>query len=314
MSSERLLSLVIPSYDSNRFPDVKDLIDSIAIQTYSTIEALFATESAEVKSLVERYAKARSEANVSVIYEPRAKGVDGCRNLGITKARGALTAVLDDDVVLAPDWAATVMKTFDEFPNVGAVTGPAIPGWTGAKPDWIPHQLYWLISCTIWEWTRITEIRNVGGMNAAFPTEVLRRVGMYDESIGPVKGGAKAGRILYTGAEEVDLCLRIRRQTGMKILYNPEMVVLHKVKSYQTKMRFLTVRAIHFGYTRRYISRIRFEGGQQNLSFELNQLPKTLLSIVTEARQPRLGLSDHAKRILLYAVSFLSLAVGYVLG
>ncbi len=47
------------------------------------------------------------------------------KNFGAAKARGSIIAFLDDDVTVAPDWAANIVKAFDD-PKVGLVSGPGL--------------------------------------------------------------------------------------------------------------------------------------------------------------------------------------------
>lgn len=309
-----LLSVVISSYDPRRFGDVRDLVDSLEKQSYREIEVLFVTESLVLKSMIEEYVESSRAPNIRVICNSTIRGVNACRNEGIEKAHGEIIAILDDDVVVNPDWAEEIVKTFNRFVNVGAVTGPADPLWTGGRQEWIPRQLYWLISCTIWDWTKVTEIRNVGGMNSAYLAYALHHAGLFDESIGPRGGGAKAGRVFYVGAEEVELSLRVRETTGMKILYNPSIRVQHKVHAYHASLRSLTARALHFGYTRGYISHLpRINKHNSPLSFEVSQLPMILINVFNRSRTSRLNLSEHGKRMILYLVSFLSVSLGYLI-
>ena len=48
------------------------------------------------------------------------------RNQGAQRAKGAIFAFIDDDVVLTPSWLETIVKGFASGLNVGGVSGPSI--------------------------------------------------------------------------------------------------------------------------------------------------------------------------------------------
>ncbi|MCX6816277.1 MAG: glycosyltransferase [Candidatus Beckwithbacteria bacterium] len=48
------------------------------------------------------------------------------RDLGWRKAKGEVVAWIDDDVILAKDWARNLVKIFDNNKEVGGVSGPTI--------------------------------------------------------------------------------------------------------------------------------------------------------------------------------------------
>ncbi|GAB2824424.1 hypothetical protein GCM10027176_31160 [Actinoallomurus bryophytorum] len=64
-------------------------------------------------------AGARYEANGARL------GTATTRNIALTRARGKLVAVLDYDDVLLPDGLATLVKDFDDHPEIGWVVGQA---------------------------------------------------------------------------------------------------------------------------------------------------------------------------------------------
>ncbi|HYG65337.1 MAG TPA: glycosyltransferase [Thermoanaerobaculia bacterium] len=59
---------------------------------------------------------------VRYLAEPVA-GLDFARNRALHEARGQVVAFLDDDAVAGPEWAAALLRPFQEDPRVGAATG-----------------------------------------------------------------------------------------------------------------------------------------------------------------------------------------------
>lgn len=54
-------------------------------------------------------------------------GGANARNAGLAAAAGEVVAFIDDDVIVAPDWLATIALAFDGAENVGAASGLVMP-------------------------------------------------------------------------------------------------------------------------------------------------------------------------------------------
>lgn len=63
--------------------------------------------------------------NTEVWADPN-KGLAAARDLGWRQARGEFVAWIDDDTVVAPDWAASVIEFLERNPEIGGVSGPTI--------------------------------------------------------------------------------------------------------------------------------------------------------------------------------------------
>lgn len=306
------LSIVIPTFEEKRLHDVQDLVESIRKQSYKGVEVVLTTESKVMFDLLNLHMDPIPGSLLRIICDVKARGVNACRNLGIAAASGNIVAIVDDDVVLPMKWAHEMLMAYQKFQNVGAVTGPVKPMWMSEPKPWIPRVLYWLISCTMWDWSLPMNIRNVGGMNSSYDSSVLKEVGPFDTTIGPKGGGAKSGKVLYVGAEEVELCQRIRFKTGKTIIYLPSAWLYHKVYDSQTTFQSLTKRAFHFGYTRGYIvTYLRYASPRSSLAFEKSQIPAVTKGFLDALLRRHRSTRHQVIQIALYLTTLTALFLGF---
>lgn len=67
----------------------------------------------------------------------RRQGVSYGRNRGIELSRAAIVAFTDDDVVVTPEWVASVTDAMAAHPEVECVGGRVLPVWKTAPPAWM---------------------------------------------------------------------------------------------------------------------------------------------------------------------------------
>lgn len=244
MVKKPLLSVIITSYSMERFGDICELLDSIKAQGYPKIETIFIVDSSkELYEDIKDYAKTIGLGNLLVILRMNRITLGEARNIGSGKARGEIVAFVDDDVVLSPDWAAEMVRSYENDDVIGA-TGAALPLWKGGNLDWLPKEFYWLISCTEWTgWKRIREVRSAYGANMSFRRGAFEKAGSFMQSLGyhaPM-------------AEDLEFSLRVRAKTGKKLVFNPRAMVQHKVYGYRVGLHFVAARAHHIGVSRRLL-------------------------------------------------------------
>jgi len=129
-----ILSVVIPTLGR---PIILQTMQSlIATEQFENIEVLVAGKISDTKvrrafkTLIEKH---RNIRHFSVKFE-RGDSSEK-KNVGWHEARSDVIAFLDDDVVVATDWPAQMLKAFDD-PAVGGCTGPSL-----VPPDvnWFAH-------------------------------------------------------------------------------------------------------------------------------------------------------------------------------
>lgn len=254
-----LLSIVITSFTMERFKGACDLLDSIKAQTYPNIEVLYVVErSTELYDQVKAYAEEKAITNLKVLFNDGEPGASAARNLGIKNAKGELIAFSDDDVVLFPNWAEKMVETYTND-KVIAVTGPIFPLWEDSAMSWFPEELNWIVSCTSWfKPSKAVEIRHVWISNACFRREAFELAGFLDTKLGPqdsvrgFKGNELGGA---TTAEDEELCLRIRQQSGKQIIFNPTVKVWHRASRERIGWKHIIRWSYWIGLSRRQVKK-----------------------------------------------------------
>jgi cellulose synthase/poly-beta-1,6-N-acetylglucosamine synthase-like glycosyltransferase len=68
----------------------------------------------------------RADGNLCYVREPR-RGLAAAHNCGLERARGAIVAFTDDDVILDRKWLTEISRGFRAAPDVACVTGLIMP-------------------------------------------------------------------------------------------------------------------------------------------------------------------------------------------
>jgi len=204
------------------------------------------------------------------IREPR-PGKSFALNTAIRRARGAVLAFTDDDVVADPNWLNAILDGFRRF-EVAMAGGRVLPLWTTDRPKWYREPEYRGVIAHWDHGDRPFLLANTSSMpsgnNLAARAEVLRRFGGFHTGLG-------AGRV-HRGADS-ELGVRLFR-AGEKIAYLPDAVVYHRVD--ETLLR------------RSYVRRWCFRRG----------IAQSVIEKPTEAGMPRiLGVPRWRYRVLLEA-------------
>ena len=305
------VSIVITSYTIERLRDITELLDSIQAQTYQNIETLIVTERLpELADSIRRYITEKGYPRMQVLHNEGEWGASSARNLALGQAKGDIIAFVDDDAIPFPDWAEEIVKIYADDSSVIGVTGPILPLWEEESMNWFPREFYWVFSCTTWDVAEITEVRSGYGTNLSFRREAFEGE-LFRTSLG-VKGRGQSGWA-EPGAEEVELALRIRRKTGKRIVYNPQVRVKHKVYRYRLRTGFITRRAYWEGYGKAMLNRWYRHAGKAVLSTEYELLRRILFKLFPQSLirlfcQPVLAL----RRLWLMMLVLSCVAGGYL--
>jgi GT2 family glycosyltransferase len=189
-------------------------LESLAASTFRDAEVLVLDQSLELHDPPPDLPGAGGMEMIRIRC-PR-QGKSAALNAGIARARGEMLAFTDDDCRVAPDWLETIHRAESEpgrrFPLTGMVLAGESEGDAAVAPS--------LREDATEKTYRKPVCRDVlFGNNMALPREVFRRVGPFDEALGP---GTPA-----PAAEDNDLGYRILR-AGIPIRYLPEMRVIHR--------------------------------------------------------------------------------------
>jgi glycosyltransferase involved in cell wall biosynthesis len=302
------LSIIVTTYDIKRIANLRNLIDSLAIQTFKSFELVLVIEkSRELCELMSVYTKSKGLLNTKIIFNDKQPGISGSRNIGISFSHGGIVCIVDDDVILPEKWCEGVKLAFEEL-DPGALTGPVIPLWADNSISWLPKELHWILGCSSWfERKTICQIRNVWGANMAFRRYALLKAGGFSSSFGGMHGKRLHG-------EEVDLCLRISQNKLGKIFFVPSLAVRHTIYKNRLSPRFVMRSSFDMGRTRAVLKKM-YGSDSTFLEQEMKLIIKIIhagiiLPFVRVGSKPKESLNI----FFLSSIVLLSACIGYVLG
>lgn len=189
-----LVSIVIPTH-GRRTALLTACLDSISRLTYTNFEVLVVENGPEARRADsvhwERFPMVRR------IGESRANA-SRARNAGIEAALGEIVAFTDDDIQVHPHWLTAVVERFRTLPEVDAVTGTVLP-WELETPAQIWFERYYggfnrsfVRSYYDSKYASKNDpcypyaVGRFGtGGNMAWRIEVIRRLGGFNERLGP---------------------------------------------------------------------------------------------------------------------------------
>lgn len=189
-----------------------------AMDTALAVEVAVVDQSEPARRLTEAAARRLFDGTgMTLVYVPSDEvGASRGRNRAIRAASADLIAVTDDDCRVAPDWVDRIHQAFRDDPELMMMCGQvrlAGQEWEGTIPAAV-HTGQRKRPFTRW----LDPSALGSGNNAAYRREALRRVGGYDERLGP-------GTPLHAG-EDTELFYRFARQ-GLKGMYLPEAIIHH---------------------------------------------------------------------------------------
>lgn len=164
------------------------------------------------------------DARVRYVFEGR-QGLSYARNRGIEEARAPILAFTDDDVRVAPDWVAEIVRAFDRHPDVDFVGGRVLPDWPFDPPQWLTPANWSPLALQEYSGTfRSHSGRQVClvGASLAFRREVFDRIGPFAVEFQRVEDGIGS-------TEDHELLRRLWARGGQGV-YAPEVVVVAEVQ------------------------------------------------------------------------------------
>lgn len=306
------VSVIVCTYRSDDYENVLDVVASLLNQTYPEIEIIIVVDGNE--QLRKKIATiSNTQDNIQVIASEESIGASGARNLGIRRARGDLIAFLDDDTVTEKRWIENLVDTYQKKDAI-AVAGKILPIWLAKKPDYLPEELYWLVGSTYEGFAKegVTEIRNALAPNMSFKREVFEKVGLFNQNFGFARKRASAS---YIQGEEPEFALRMQNTLGKGVIYNPNLIVYHKVPEWKTRLRILLRRAFYQGYSKALLKKL--SRSPKPLAPEESYLKDLLLKYIPRrVRRVFLWFEPLAemKQLLVLLVSILAVGLGFVYG
>ena len=182
--------------------------------------------------------KAQEDSRIKVIptgaVSPAVK-----RDLAIKTARGEILAFLDDDAYPLKDWLAQALKNFADE-DVAAVGGPAV---TPAQDSLMRKASGFVYSSPLVSGKFVyryvpgkrREVDDYPSCNFLVRKDVMSRLGGFNTEFWP--------------GEDTKLCLDITKKLGLKIIYDPRVMVYHHRRPlFLGHLKQIANYALHRGY------------------------------------------------------------------
>jgi len=296
------VSVVVSTYSKARLSYLLDCIESLRKQSFKPVEVILVLD--PVPDLVEFY-KSRLSDDVKIVVSENC-GLSNARNAGVKSARGEIIAFIDDDAVADERWLKNLVKNYDDSWAVG-VGGLIKPIWENNRAAWFPEELDWIVGCS---YKGLPEsksyVRNPIGCNMSFRKDVFEKVGYFRTDIGRLGKKPVAG-------EEAEFSIRIMQKIqGSKIVYDPCVVVYHKVPKIRARLKYVVKRSFYEGFSKALITHFK-SNPLHALSTEDHYL-KYLLKVAIPSRLKRIHKFESISHLIILLISICSVSAGYIIG
>jgi glycosyltransferase involved in cell wall biosynthesis len=159
-----------------------------------------------------------------------AQGLDHGRNRAVAEARGEVVALVDDDILMGPDWLTRMAAPFssERAHSIGVVGGEVVPVFPDGIPAWLKgsHRPLGFRA----DAGPLDAGQAPMGANFAFPKWVFTRFGVFSTELD------RQGASLFGGGDS-DMIRRVRAK-GLEAWYVPEAKVLHQIPAGRLTLRY----------------------------------------------------------------------------
>jgi glycosyltransferase involved in cell wall biosynthesis len=157
-------------------------------------------------------------------------GLDHGRNRAVDEARGDVIVLVDDDILMEPDWLSQIVAPFSsqDSHSIGVVGGEVIPVFPDGIPSWLEGAHRPLGFRT--DAGALPPDQAPMGANFAFPKWVFARFGKFDTDLD------RQGASLFGGGDS-EMIRRVRG-AGLKAWFVPGAKVLHQIPAGRLTMRY----------------------------------------------------------------------------
>jgi len=285
MSSDVRFSVVIPTY--NRSSLLREVIEALIHQEnpgcgYEIIPVDNASKD-DTRQVVEELAQ-NSPVPIRYLHEPK-PGSHYARNTGFKAAHGEILGLIDDDIIVAPDWVRKIVQAYDN-PEVSCAGSKVTIRWVnGSPPKWFEpfkgvlgeldygHRLIEL---------HYPQMINAG--NFSIRKEVLFKVGGYNPCNAP------ADKLIGDG--EGGLCSKVYHSGG-RIFWIPDAQGWHIQDAKRITLAYMRRRAKFNGMSNAYSMYRKINGDSfQILKVVSRRIVSTVYNIIwvlqySNSRGPR---------------------------
>lgn len=297
------ISFIVCTYNIDFFSDTVMCINSLINQDYEDKEILLVMDKND--RLYDMFISSLPKS-INIIINTQ-QGLSEARNLGIRSATGDIIVFIDDDATADKYYTSNLIKNYDDEMVIG-VYGKIFPN---GKPSY-PEELYWLGGFTNKGFSEERcEVRNGYGCNMSFRRDIFDKVGLFNSNFGRI------GKKLST-CEETEFSIKaLNILNGSKIIYDPSVIVHHKVHEYRQTLKYMIKRSFSEGIAKARISELcKNNTGNDALSTEntyltylfIEAIPTYMKSIIA-----RRDIISNMRNITLILVVIFSVGIGYIM-
>ena len=212
-----IASIVIPVF--NKADLTKQCLTELARVTEGVSYEVIVVDNDSSDETAEFLSSLRGD--IQVITNPENFGFAKACNQGAAAANGKYVVFLNNDTIPKPGWLKSLVSEVDSHEDVAVVGSKLLypnntiqhAGVAFSRYSQLPYHIF---NGVPENWPEVNirkEFQTVTAACMLVRKEVLEKVGAFDEGF-------------VNGFEDVDLCLKIR-QTGKKIVYQPESCLYH---------------------------------------------------------------------------------------
>jgi GT2 family glycosyltransferase len=232
-----MLTITVVIATHNRAGLLTTTLDRLRQQAFEPGDEVIVVDNASTDATSEVIARAAARFPVPLhARHDLSPGKAPALNAAIVGARGHVLALTDDDVLVGPEWIATIRRLFAD-PSLALVGGRVDPHWQREAPAWLQveeHGRYGPMSSPL-ALLHYGEAQDLGARTAVGANMAIRR-SVFDELGGFSPNlGKRRGTLL--GGEDHDLCQRAVA-AGHRCEYRPELTVQHWVPAERTRLRY----------------------------------------------------------------------------
>lgn len=248
------ISIIIPT--KNRIFMLKDTIDSLTSQTLDkdNYEILIIDQSTDNKTR-DLVGSLGEEKNINIKYFYNTiPGLHSSRNIGAKLAKGDVLFFTDDDIIANRYYLEVISEGFGNDNDIAIMTGKIVPLYEGDVPEWI--DFFWQDYKSgkyIWQ----ISLLDLGdesieiNPDLVFGCNYIIRRDLFIKYKGTNPDAFSKDLIKYSGSSEIALSYKIR-DAGLKIIYEPELLIQHKVKNERLTKRYFYERNYFEGIKKSY--------------------------------------------------------------
>ena len=263
MKAESLvISVIICSYNRARY--IIEALESLLHQDIdkSKYEVIVVDNNSkdDTESVCTKFLESNPALNAQFLTEVQ-QGSSFARNTGARAASGKILVFMDDDAVAEKNFISGYISLFDTYPDAVGGGGRIIPRYIPSEPNWMSYYVSSLVGNFDYspKQCEFQKGRYPLESNMAVRAEAFKKIGGFNTNLPGVKG------TLRIGGEGKDFFYRLT-EDGSKIIYDPEIRVLHVVET--TKLTREYMYRVASGIGRGERVRIR-EQGKKGYYFKL---------------------------------------------